>query len=123
MGYVVYGPDEGVAIFMGGRTFNSGFVIYDDYSLFGEGDSYALFDLRGEYSSIYFDVGRTNECEIQDVTLQVFLDDVLTEKHDVNWQNPPVHLDIPLNYAGSLKLQIVGGTRVKYGFVNTYLHY
>ncbi len=56
---------------MGSTTYNKGFVIYDDHSLFGEGDGYALFDLQGKYSKITFDVGRTNEYEKQDVLLKV----------------------------------------------------
>ena len=44
-------------------------VIYNDYSLLGNGDGYALFDLRGKYSKMSFDIGRINEYEMQAVIL------------------------------------------------------
>lgn len=78
--YGVYLPSDGKTFAMGSGTYNDGFVIYDDHSLFGEGDGYALFDLKGQYSKISFDVGRTNEYEKQDVVLKVYLDDKYTEE-------------------------------------------
>ncbi len=121
--YGVYLPSDGKTFAMGSGTYNDGFVIYDDHSLFGEGDGYALFDLKGQYSKISFDVGRTNEYEKQDVVLKVYLDDKYTEEYSLNAQSPPIPLEINLNYAKSLKLEITGGNRVKYGFTNAILHY
>ena len=105
------------------KTYNKGFVIYDDHSLFGQGDGYALFDLQGKYSKISFDVGRTNEYEKQDVSLKVYLDNEYVEEYSLNAESPPITLEINLNYANSLKLEITGGSRVKYGFANVILHY
>lgn len=121
--YNVYLPSDGNTFSMGSGTYNDGFVIYDDHSLFGEGDGYALFDLKGQYSKISFDVGRTNEYEKQDVILKVYLDDKYIEEYSLNAQSPPIPLEINLNYANSLKLEISGGSRVKYGFANALLYY
>lgn len=121
--YGVYFPSDGKTFAMGSGTYNDGFVIYDDHSLFGEGDGYALFDLKGQYSKISLDVGRTNEYEKQDVILKVYLDDKYTEEYPLNAQSTPIPLEINLNYANSLKLEITGGSRVKYGFTNVILHY
>ena len=106
---------------MGSKTYSEGFMIGCDHSLFGEGDGYALFDLQGKYSAIIFDVGRTNEYEKQDVTLQVFLDDKLVEEYSLNAELPPKTMTINLKKAKSMKLRITGGSRVKYGFANVRL--
>ena len=121
--YAKYLPTDGEPFSMGGSTYNKGFVIYDDHSLFGEGDGYALFDLQGKYSKITFDVGRTNEYEKQDVILKVYLNGEYVEEYSLNAQSPPIQLEIGLNYSNDMKLEITGGSRVKYGFANVVLHY
>lgn len=121
--YAKYLPTDGKSFSMGSSTYNKGFIIYDDHSLFGEGDGYALFDLQGKYSKITFDVGRTNEYEKQDVILKVYLNGEYVEEYPINAQSPPIQLEIGLNYANNMKLEITGGSRVKYGFANVVLHY
>ena len=121
--YGTYLPTEGKTFSMGSTTYNKGFVIFDDHSLFGEGDGYALFDLQGKYSKISFDVGRTNEYTKQDVILKVYLNGEYYEEYSLSGQSPPIFLEINLNYANNLKLEITGGTRVKYGFANVILNY
>ena len=121
--YEKFLPSDGKSFPMGSDTYNKGFVIYDDHSLFGDGDGYALFDLKGGYSKISFDVGRTNEYEKQNVVLKVYLDNEYVEEYSLNAQSPPVHLEINLNYANNMKLEITGGSRVKYGFANAILYY
>lgn len=121
--YTTFLPSEGNTFSMGSNTYNKGFVIADDHSLFGEGDGYALFDLQGKYSKITFDVGRTNEYEKQDVVLKVYLNNEYVEEYSLSAQSPPVQLEINLNYADNMKLEIIGGNRVKYGFANLVLLY
>ena len=108
---------------MGSKTYNNGFVMYDAHSLFGKGDGYTLFDLGGECSKISFSVGRTNEYEKQDVTLKVYLNGEYIEEYSLNAQSPPMYLEIDLAYANDLKLEITGGSRVKYGFADVNLYY
>lgn len=121
--YIKYLPSDGNTFSMGSSTYNKGFAIYDDHSLFGEGDGYVLFDLQGKYSKIAFDVGRTNEYEKQDVILKVYLNDEYIEEYSLNAQSPPVQLEIGLNYSNNMKLEVTGGNRVKYGFANVILYY
>lgn len=121
--YEIYLPSDGKTFSMGSKTYNKGFVIYDDHSLFGDGDGYALFDLQEQYSKISFDVGRTNEYEKQDVALKIYLNDEYVEEYALNSQSPPIHLEIDLNYAKNMKLEVTGGSRVKYGFSNVILYY
>lgn len=119
--YGTYLPSEENTFSMGSTAYNKGFVIFDDHSLFGEGDGYALFDLQGKYSRMTFDVGRTNEYEKQDVILKVYLNGEYSEEYSLNGQSPPIFLEINLNYANNLKLEITGRSRVKYGFTNVIL--
>lgn len=110
---------------MGSSSYNEGFEIWDDYSLFANCDGYALFDLKGQYAKLTFDVGRVNEYEIEDAVLNVYLnnDSTPSATYELNAQSPPVSLSIDLNYANSAKLEISGGSRVKYGFANAELIY
>lgn len=101
-----------------GKGYNVGFVIGCDHSLFGEGDGYALFNLQGKYTEVEFDVGKTDDYEIQDVTLQVFLDGELSEQYELSGQATSRHITVPLNNANDVKFLLVGGSRVKYGFFN-----
>jgi hypothetical protein len=101
-----------------GKSHNVGFVIGCDHSLFGEGDGYALFSLQGKYTEMEFDVGKTDDYEIQDVTLQVFLNGELSEQYELSGQATSKHIVVPLNNANDVKLLLVGGSRVKYGFFN-----
>ena len=108
---------------MGSQSYTKGLVVWDDESLFGGGNGYALFDLQGKYSKLEFDVGRTNEYEKENVELKVYLDGECREIYQLDAETPPKHFEVTLNYANSMKLEISGGTRVKYGFVNMILYY
>lgn len=119
--YSVFKPDSGESFQIGSKTYYEGFEIWDDHSLFGEGDGYALFDLQGEYSEISFDVGRTNEYEMEDVVLKVYLNDKFVEEYSLSAQSSLKNITINLAYAKNMKIEITGGSRVKYGFVNIYL--
>lgn len=121
--YETFLPEDGNTFAMGSNTYNKGFVIYDYYTLLTGDDGYALFDLQGKYSKITFDVGRTNEQAKQDVILKVYLNNEYVEEYSLNGQSPPVPLEIALNYANNMKLEVTGGSNVKYGFVNVILYY
>ena len=121
--YNKYLPVDGSTFSMGSSTYNKGFVIYDDLSILGAGDGYALFDLQGKYSKITFDIGRTNKSQKVDVTLRVYLDGEYYEEYSLSAESPPVQLEIGLNYANNMKLEIVGKQSTEYGFTNVFLHY
>ena len=122
-GYDVVKSSDGKEILMGSQSYTEGLVVWDDESLFGGGNGYALFDLQGKYSKLDFDVGRTNEYEKENVELKVYLDGECREIYQLDAETPPKHFEVTLNYANSMKLEISGGTRVKYGFVNMILYY
>lgn len=116
--YWKYIPTDSLSFTVAGKSYNVGFVIGCDHSLFGDGDGYALFNLQGKYTEMEFDVGKTDEYEIQDVALQVFLNGELSEQYELSGQATSRHIVVPLNNAGDVKLLLTGGSRVKYGFYN-----
>lgn len=108
---------------MGSDTFNKGFtIISDNYSLFGEGDGFALFDLKGEYSKLNFSVARVNRSDagIEDATLKVYLDNNFIDEYALSGEKPPTKMTIDLNYANTLKLEL-HGNKIQYGFANCIL--
>lgn len=101
-----------------GKEYADGFVIGCDHSLFGEGDGYVLFNLQGDYTKLEFDVGKTDNYEIQDVTVKIFLDGAMTEQYELSGETTSEHIEVNLNNASDLKILITGGSRVTYGFFN-----
>ena len=116
--YWTYTSDNSDTITIGGKKYTNAFAIGCDHSLFGEGDGYALFNLNGEYNTLIFDVGRTDEYEMQDVTLNIYLDGKLEDSYELNAESLSKHITLDLDYALQLKLEVTGGSRVKYGFIN-----
>lgn len=116
----IYQPSEGKTFSMGSDTFNKGFTVgTDNYSLFGEGNGYALFDLKGKYSKLNINVARVNRDDlgIEDATLKVYLNEEYITEYALSGQKPPTPISIDLNYANSLKLEVCG-SKIVYGFAN-----
>lgn len=116
----IYQPSKGETFSMGSDTFNKGFTIgSDNYSIFGEGNGYALFDLKGKYSKLYINVARVNRSDlgIEDATLKVYLNGEYKTEYSLSGQKPPTAITIDLNYADNLKLEVCG-SKIVYGFAN-----
>lgn len=116
----VYKPSESDTFSMGSDTFNKGFTIgSDNYSLFGEGNGYALFDLKGQYSKLSVNVARVNRSDlgIEDATLKVYLNGEYKTEYSLSGQKPPTIITIDLNYANDLKLELCG-SKIVYGFAD-----
>lgn len=114
----IYEPSDGKTFSMGSDTFDKGFTIgSDNYSLFGEGNGYALFDLKGKYSKLNISVARVNRGDlgIEDATLKVYLNGEYDTEYVLSGQKPPTDITINLNYADTLKLEICG-SKIIYGF-------
>ncbi len=114
----IYKPSDGKTFSMGSDTFNKGFTIgSDNYSLFGEGNGYALFDLKGKYSKLNISVARVNRSDlgIEDATLKVYLNGEYDKEYVLSGQKPPTDISIDLNYADNLKLEVCG-SKIVYGF-------
>lgn len=114
----IYKPSDGETFSMGSDTFNKGFTVgSDNYSLFGEGNGYALFDLKGKYSKLNISVARVNRDDlgIEDATLKVYLNGEYKTEYSLSGQIPPISITIDLNYANDLKLEVCG-SKIVYGF-------
>lgn len=116
-------PDGNQTFSMGSNTYNSGFTL--TLNSYYNDDTIALFDLKGKYSSITFKTGRTNNSEIADATLQVFLDGELSQDYSLDAKTPVNSLDISLNNANYmqlvLKLKKSCYSSVPYGFADIML--
>lgn len=116
----IYKPSESETFSMGSDVFNKGFTVgSDNYSLFGEGNGYALFDLKGKYSKLNFSVARVNRDDlgIEDATLKIYINGEYKTEYSLSGQKPPMDLTIDLNYANDLKLEVCG-SKIVYGFAN-----
>ena len=118
--HTIYPLSESNSFDMGSDTYRTGFTIgADNYSLFGEGNGFALFDLKGKYSKLHVDVGRVNRTDlgIEDAILKVYLNGEYITEYQLSGQQPPKPISIELNYAQDLKLEIEG-SKIVYGFAN-----
>ena len=116
----IYKPSESETFSMGSDVYNNGFTVgSDNQSLFGEGDGYALFDLKGQYSRLNVSVARVNRNDlgIEDATLKVYINGEYETEYSLSGQKPPMDITIDLNYADNLKLEICG-SKIVYGFAN-----
>lgn len=121
--YWKYDNSTNESFAVSGDSYRSGFVIGCDHSILGEGDGYALFKLDNKYTKMEFDVGKTDDYEIQDVDLLVYLDgEIQDEEYHLLGEASSKHIVISVNNATDLKIQLTGGSRVKYGFYNVIFH-
>lgn len=117
--YVIYKDSNKESFNVGGITYSLGFEIKNNGSIPG----YVLLNLRGEYASISFNVGRIDGTEDKDAAIDVFLDEELYETLEISATAPSTPIEIDLNYAQSMKmdLHVEGLTWTSYGFTDIYL--
>lgn len=108
---------------LGSDSYNSGFTLNNHT---WEGNSYALFHLKGNYSKMAFDVGKVAGEENFDATMRVYLDNKYSEEYDLSASVAYKHIEIELKYSDSLKIEVftdnTSHTTV-YGFSNVILEY
>lgn len=122
--YGYYIPSKSDEFSMGGKHYNDGFQIIDDHSLFGNGNGYVLFNLENKYSKIEFLVGRTNITDNKvDTTLKLYLDNKYIDSYQLYGDDTPKKMSLDLNYADSMKLELIGLGSVGYGFAEVKLYY
>lgn len=84
-------------------------------------DCYTLLNLHNDYSTLVIDIGRLDGSDKADAELEVYLDEELSTTYSISSDTPIQTIEIPLNYAGSMKLRLVADTYVKYCIVNPIL--
>ncbi len=110
------------SIKMGGKTYAHGFIMYGET---GEDESYALFNLNGDYSALEFDLGHVDGSRMYDGAFNIYLDGKYTQTIEIGSEDPVKHISLPLDNALQLKIATnhpdcyVWG--VRYGFANAKL--
>lgn len=123
--YKKYLSSGGETFLIGGKEYREGVEVEA-----AEGnEGYLLFNMSKKYSSITFDIGRLDDSVGHGgVILEIYLDDEFVTKYDISGSIPITSMEIPVNYADSLKIVVTPGknweyaTHPEYGFVNVILH-
>nr|WP_243424304.1 NPCBM/NEW2 domain-containing protein [Gemmiger formicilis] len=84
-------------------------------------DCYVLLNLKNDYSTLQIEIGRLDGSDKTDAELEVYLDDELSTTYSISASTPIQTIEIPLNYANSMKLRIVADGTAKYCIVNPVL--
>ncbi len=111
--YELVDPAESDGFSMGSDTYYEGFIIRDT--------GYALFDLKGAYTSISFTVGHINDSSIEDSEMKVYLNDQFVQAYSLSGQSVPQKITIPLNGAANLKIEMTE-YGPDWGFANVVLY-
>lgn len=90
---------------MGGEKFWEGFILTTGTTLFDDNiNSFATFDLAGEYDWISFTAGcLTNHRVLADDIIRVYADDKLILETSIHATWPNQHFELPLNRCRNLK--------------------
>ena len=93
-------------------------ILLDDASHF---DCYILLNLQNDYSTLKIDIGRLDGSNKVNANLEIYLDGELSSTYSISSDTPIQTIEIPLNYAGSMKLRLVCNDYAKYCIVNPVL--
>ncbi len=69
-------------------------------------NSYALFNINGQYNTLSFDVGHVDGKSAVDGTLSIYLDGELSYSMELDPEALPKHVEIPLYNALQLKIAV-----------------
>jgi len=95
--YNVYSSSKGEFLSIGGEKYTNGIKL--KYK-----GGFALITLNGKYNSLNFTMGRPDEDNIRDTTVNFFIDDVLIKSIEVDGEALPKKYEIPLNHGLQLKI-------------------
>lgn len=110
------------SIKMGGKTYAHGFTLTGED---GEDETYALFNLDGNYSTLEFDLGHVDGSRMYDGAFNIYLDGKYSQTIEIGCEDTVTHFSIPLNNAQQLKIATNHPDcyiwNVEYGFANAKL--
>lgn len=107
---------NGKNFIMSGTKYTDGFVLKGSIA-----DGYALINLGHKYSEISFHTGHIDKTtKHRDAILYIIADGNILREEKISNDLPPQKIEVPLNYAGGLKIQIDKGSG-SYGFANIIL--
>lgn len=102
-----------------GNEYREGILL--DSVNYADFDCYALFNLRNDYSTLVLEIGRLDGSNKGDAELEVYLDEELSNTYPISSDTPIKTIQIPLNYASSMKLRLTTDGSVQYCIVNPVL--
>lgn len=113
-----YDFHEGKAYINGSVFTMSGIDYTDGFVLNANWDGYALINLNHKYSKISFLVGHIDKTSRhKDATLSIIADKYIIKEVKIANDLPPQKIEVQLNYAGGIKIQMNKGNG-SYGFAN-----
>ena len=89
----------------------------DAVELWGH-NSFALFNLDGEYQTIQFDVGRVDDSNIVGATLRIYLNGSESGEYTIDAETPLTPIQIQVAGATTMKIELSGDGYKQYGLVN-----
>jgi len=114
--YKVYSSTSGEFLQIGGKKYTNAFSLGETWYS-PNMDTMALFRLDGKYNKLSFEIGRVDDAGFTDATLNIYLDGKLTESYDLKAEDLLRAIEIDLNGALQLKMELLGG-QMCYGVVN-----
>ncbi len=117
--YSSYWYDEytnGETFVMGSVEYTNGFVL--GTSRYSSG--YAIFNIDGNYSTVSFSVGHTDESAMSNTDLKIYCDGILKDAYTINCEALPQRITVDVTGVKSLKIETCDADRsnVRYGFGN-----
>ena len=103
----IYRSTDGERFSMAGENYTEGAVLSTDATW--DNNAYGLFNLQGKYTSLLFTIGCMDNAQRIDVTMDIYLDGELAHTYELSSDVPSYNIEIPLNYANSMKLELRGG--------------
>lgn len=103
-----YTLDNGKSFSMANQSYTNGMSMGLPY--YAKHESYALFNLNGEYETMTMKVGHIDGTPMYDGVLSVYLDGKVAQEIKVKAEELPQDVVIPLNHALSMKLTFVETT-------------
>lgn len=117
--YSSYWYDEYIAgetFTMGGKQYTNGFVLGTAPSTSG----YALFNIEGNYNTLSFKIGHSDESDMNDTDVKIYCDGVLKETYTINCETLPQTISIDITGVKQIKIEACNASdwNTRYGFGN-----
>ena len=98
---------------MAGNIYSNGLLMQ------GNEGAYAIFNLRGEYTTLEFELGHIDDTSMNSVTFYIYIDEILVEEIEISASSLPKQYSIDLNGANQLKITSgYSSWYPEYGFAN-----
>ncbi|MCR4896120.1 MAG: hypothetical protein K5891_05015, partial [Lachnospiraceae bacterium] len=99
-------------LIMGGNTYDHGFSLHNSF------ESYAYFQLNGQYDTLEFDFGHVDGSAMKNATLYIILDDVTVAEISGKANGAVEHYSVNVAGGSVVQFYFPGGWGPKYGIVN-----